>query len=57
MRSAHQFLALARAETYLVCEAVDITKAGQGAKGLYTERVVIQRIEYDDGSVWTRASN
>ncbi|HEX8707928.1 MAG TPA: hypothetical protein VF723_06660 [Pyrinomonadaceae bacterium] len=35
---------------------VDATKAGKGDKGQYAERVVIYRIEYEDGSVWERSS-
>ena len=37
---------------------VDASKAGKETqRGQYTERVVIHRIEYDDGSAWERASN
>lgn len=35
-------------------KVVDINKTGKKIKEQYTERVEIQRIEYDDGSVWER---
>ena len=31
---------------------IDVSKSGKEIKGAYTERVVINRIEYDDGSSW-----
>ena len=36
---------------------VDAMKPGEPLRDKYSERVVIQRIEYDDGSVWQRASD
>lgn len=33
---------------------VDVTKTAKKIKDQYAERVEIQRIEYEDGSVWTR---
>ena len=36
---------------------VDITKAGKDARNRYTERIVIQRIEYADGTFWQRPLN
>jgi hypothetical protein len=33
---------------------VNVAKTGKKIKEQYAERVEIQRIEYDDGSVWTR---
>lgn len=33
---------------------VDASKSGKELKGLYTERVVITRLEYSDGSFWQR---
>lgn len=36
---------------------VDVTKSGEEAPGQYSERVVIHRIEYEDGSSWQRPSN
>jgi hypothetical protein len=36
---------------------VDATTAGKKPQDLYSEQVVIQRIEYADGSVWQAASN
>ena len=36
---------------------IDARKAGKKSRDQYSERVVIQRIEYADGSVWQAASN
>ncbi|MDQ1639841.1 MAG: hypothetical protein QOF62_3180 [Pyrinomonadaceae bacterium] len=36
---------------------IDVSKSGKEIKGAYTERVVINRIEYDDGSSWQRPLN
>lgn len=33
-------------------KVVDATKSGQELKGLYTEKVVITRLEYSDGTFW-----
>ena len=36
---------------------VEVTKSGVGSRITYHERIVIQRIEYDDGTFWERALN
>jgi hypothetical protein len=36
---------------------VEVTKSGNGLQRKYHERVVIQRIEYDDGTFWQRPLN
>ena len=36
---------------------IDATKAGKKTRDQYTEQIVIQRVEYADGSVWQAASN
>jgi hypothetical protein len=36
---------------------VEVTKSGKGSQTKYHERVVIQRIEYDDGTFWQRPLN
>ncbi|HYJ45837.1 MAG TPA: hypothetical protein VEV81_04415, partial [Pyrinomonadaceae bacterium] len=36
---------------------VDVGKAGKDARNRYTERIVIQRIEYSDGTFWQRPLN
>jgi hypothetical protein len=36
---------------------VDVQGGADGAPARYSERVVIRRVEYDDGSVWEGASN
>ena len=36
---------------------IDASKAGKKSRDEYSEQVVIQRIEYADGSVWQAASN
>jgi hypothetical protein len=33
---------------------IDVSKSGKEIKGAYTERVVINRIEYNDGTFWQR---
>ena len=38
-------------------ETVDATKAGKKPGEQYTEQIVIQSVEYADGSVWRAASN
>ncbi len=36
---------------------IDATKPVQGLNARYSEKIVIRRIEYADGSVWTRLAN
>jgi len=36
---------------------LDATKAGKNARDQYSEQVVIRRIEYADGSVWSSVAN
>jgi hypothetical protein len=36
---------------------VDASSVGKQARDQYSERIVIERIEYDDNTVWERASN
>ncbi|HEV2705477.1 MAG TPA: hypothetical protein VGV59_06105 [Pyrinomonadaceae bacterium] len=36
---------------------VDAASAGKQVREQYSERIVIERIEYDDNTVWERASN
>lgn len=38
-------------------DATDVTKAGKKLRDQYIEQVVIQSIEYADGSLWRAASN
>ena len=41
----------------LPISVVDVSKSGKEIKGTYTERVVITRLEYGDGSFWQRPLN
>ena len=36
---------------------VDARKAGKKPKDMYSEQIVIQRIDYEDGTFWRPASN
>ena len=36
---------------------IDAAQASKTSQGQTSEQLVIQRVEYDDGSVWTRATN
>ena len=36
---------------------VEVTKAKDGLRSKYSERVVIHSIEYDDGTIWQRPAN
>ena len=36
---------------------VDVSKSDKESRGQFSERIEVQRVEYDDGTIWQRAKN